>query len=83
MDFVFGFPEDDPTNNGILVFVDRFSKMVHIDAVPESITVPGCARVFLDTIFRLHELPRELVSDRDLGSRRNFGKPCSVLSEHD
>ena len=58
MDFVFGKPEDMHKNNGILVFVDRFSKMVHLVAVPESITAGGCARVFVDTIFRLHGLPR-------------------------
>ena len=65
MDFVFGFPEDAHKDNEILVFVDRFSKMVHLAIVPESITARGCARVFIDTIFRLHGLPRELVSDRD------------------
>ena len=64
MDFVFGFPKDDHKNNGILIFVDRFSKMVHLAAVPESITAPGCALVFIDTVFKLHGLPRELVSDR-------------------
>ena len=65
MDFVFGKPDDDHKNNGILVFVDQFSKMVHLAVVSESITANGCARVFLDTIFQLHGLPRELVSDRD------------------
>ena len=39
--------------------------MLHLDAVPESITAQGCARVFIDTLFRLHSLPRELDSDRD------------------
>uniref|UniRef100_A0AAV1US51 Integrase catalytic domain-containing protein n=1 Tax=Peronospora matthiolae TaxID=2874970 RepID=A0AAV1US51_9STRA len=65
MDFVFGLPKDARKNTGILVFVDRFSKMVHLVAVPETITASGCACVFIDTIFRLHGLPRELVSDRD------------------
>ena len=63
MDFVFVLPEATHKNNGILVFVDGFSKMVHLEAVPESITAQGCARVFLDTILRLHRLPRALVSD--------------------
>ena len=54
MDFVFGFNEDTHKNKGILVFVDRFSKMVHLAAVPKSIMAQGCARVFFDTIFRLH-----------------------------
>ena len=47
------------------VFVDRFSKMVRLVAVPESITAESCARVFVDTIVQLHGLPRKLVSDRD------------------
>ena len=64
-DFVFDFPEDKNKINGILVFVDRFSKMVHVAEVPKSITEQGCAHVFIDTTFRLHGLPRELVSDRD------------------
>ena len=72
MDLVFGFPEDDHKNNGILVFVDRFSKMVHLVAVPESITAPGSARVFIVTVFKLHGLPRELVSDRDLRFTAEF-----------
>ena len=59
MDFVFEFPADPHKNTGILVFVDRHSKMVHLVAVPESINVSAFARVFIDTIFRLHELPRE------------------------
>uniref|UniRef100_A0AAV1TWN6 Integrase catalytic domain-containing protein n=1 Tax=Peronospora matthiolae TaxID=2874970 RepID=A0AAV1TWN6_9STRA len=64
MDFVFGLPKDVHKNSGILVFVDQFIKKVDLVAVPESITAQGCARVFTDTIFRLHELIRELVSDR-------------------
>uniref|UniRef100_A0AAV1TXS6 Uncharacterized protein n=1 Tax=Peronospora matthiolae TaxID=2874970 RepID=A0AAV1TXS6_9STRA len=72
MDFVFGFPKDVHKINGILAFVDRFSKMVHLVAVPESITAQGCARVFIDAIFRLHGLCRELVSDRDYRFAADF-----------
>uniref|UniRef100_A0AAV1UK96 Integrase catalytic domain-containing protein n=1 Tax=Peronospora matthiolae TaxID=2874970 RepID=A0AAV1UK96_9STRA len=65
MDFVFVFPKDASKNTGILVFVDQFSNIVHQVAVVESITAQGCTRVFVDTIFRLHGLPRDLVSNRD------------------
>ena len=61
----FGFPADFHKNTGILVFVDRFSKMVHLIAVPESINASACACVFIDTIFHLHGLPRDVVSNRD------------------
>ena len=65
MEFGFGFPLDDHKDSGILVFADRFSKMVHIAAVPESITAQECTRAFIDTLFLLHELPREIVYNRD------------------
>ena len=64
MYFVFGFPAEPHKNTGILVFADRFIKMLHLVAVPESINASACARVFIDTVFRLHGLPREHVSDR-------------------
>ena len=74
IDFVFGFPEDAHKNNGILVFVVLFSKMVHLAAVNESICAHYCALVFIDTVLRLHALPRELVSDRDPRFTATFGQ---------
>ncbi|KAF1316233.1 reverse transcriptase, partial [Globisporangium splendens] len=65
MDFVFGLPPDNGRRTGVLVFVDRFSKMVHLTAVSEDITAAQTARVFVDTVFRLHGMPQEIVSDRD------------------
>ena len=78
MDFVFGFPAGSHKNTGVLVFVDSFSKMVHLVSVPESINASGCAHFFTDTVFRLKELPRELVSDRDPRSPEQLssGVPC-------
>ena len=60
MDFVFGFLALSSKNTGILVFIDRFSKMVHLVAVPESINALACARVVIDSVFRLHGFLREL-----------------------
>ncbi|KAF1324782.1 reverse transcriptase, partial [Globisporangium splendens] len=51
--------------NGILVFVDRFSKMVHLAPVSDKISAEMTAKVFVDVVFRLHGLPVEIVSDRD------------------
>ena len=53
----------EPVNE--LVFVDRFGKMVHLVALPESMNASACARVFICTVFRLHGFPRELFSYRD------------------
>ncbi|KAF1313283.1 Pol protein, partial [Globisporangium splendens] len=65
MDFIFGLPRDKHGRNGILVFVDRFSKMVHLAPVSDKISAEMAAKVFVDVVFRLHGLPVEIVSDRD------------------
>ncbi|KAF1327712.1 reverse transcriptase, partial [Globisporangium splendens] len=65
MDFIFGLPRDKHGRNGILVFVDRFSKMVHLAPVSDKISAEKTAKVFVDVVFRLHGLPVEIVSDRD------------------
>jgi len=65
LDFVFGLPKDAKNRTGILVFVDRFSKMVHLAAVPAQVTAKETAHIFLEVVFKHHGLPKELVSDRD------------------
>ncbi|ETP38248.1 hypothetical protein F442_14088 [Phytophthora nicotianae P10297] len=65
MDFVFGLPRDAQGRSGILVFVDRFSKMVHLAPVAATITAPQSAAIFVDTVYRHHGLPTSIVSDRD------------------
>ncbi|KAF1333232.1 Pol protein, partial [Globisporangium splendens] len=76
MDFIFGLPRDTHGRNGILVFVDRFSKMVHLAPVSDKISAEKTAKVFVDVVFRLHGLPVEIVSDRDT---RFTSKFCRAL----
>ncbi|POM67421.1 Pol protein, partial [Phytophthora palmivora] len=65
LDFVFGLPADDKGNTGILVFVCRLSKMVHLAPVRDKVTGKQAAQLFLDSVFRYHGLPETIVSDRD------------------
>ena len=65
MDFIFGLPAGDQDHTGVLVLVDRFSKMVHFAPVAAQVTADEAATIFLDTIFRHHGLPESIVSDRD------------------
>ena len=65
MDFMFGLPKDSEGNTGIVVFVDRLSKMAHLAAVPDSVDAEGTARLFIDRVFRQHGLPVAIVTDRD------------------
>ncbi|GMF25264.1 unnamed protein product [Phytophthora fragariaefolia] len=64
MDFVFGLPPDNKRRTGIVVFVDRFSKMAHPAAVPAEVTAKQTTRLFVDMVFGRHGMPIDNVSDR-------------------
>ncbi|GMF25304.1 unnamed protein product [Phytophthora fragariaefolia] len=65
MDFIFGLPRDAKGHTGVLVFVDRVSKMVHLAPVAAEVTADGSAELILDLVFRHHGLPESIVSDRN------------------
>ena len=65
MDFIFGFPKNQQNHNGILVFVCRLSKMVHLAPCRDTIDAEKSAQLFLDHVFKHHGLPDTIVSDRD------------------
>ncbi|POM73935.1 LOW QUALITY PROTEIN: Hypothetical protein PHPALM_9171 [Phytophthora palmivora] len=65
MDFVFGLPRDSKRKTGNVVFVDRFSKMVHLAAVSAQMTSEQTACLFVDMVFKHHGMPSNVVSDRD------------------
>ncbi|KAG2780812.1 hypothetical protein PC129_g23664 [Phytophthora cactorum] len=74
MDFVFGLPKDKAGNTGIVVFIDRLSKMAHLAAVPDTIYGEGTASLFLDRVFRQQGLPDAIFSDRDPRVTAKFWK---------
>ncbi|GMF57325.1 unnamed protein product [Phytophthora fragariaefolia] len=65
MDFIFGLPPDNKRRTGIVVFVKRFSTMMHLATVPAEVTAKQTARLFVDMVFRHHGMPIDIVSDRD------------------
>jgi hypothetical protein len=65
MNFIFGLPADAHDRTGVLGFVDRFSKMVHLAPVHATVTAEESAATFVDIVFRHHGLPIDIVSDRD------------------
>ena len=65
LDFMMPLPMTRAGYDGILVIVDRLSKMMHCFPVHTTITGAGTAKIYLDHIFRHYGLPRSIVSDRD------------------
>lgn len=49
----------------ILVVVDRFSKGVHLGALPPHYTASKVVVLFMDIVSKLHKFPHNLVFDRD------------------
>ena len=62
-DFITKLPLAQGYNN-ILVVVDCFTKMVHFVSTTEKTTAKGLARLFRDNVWRLHGLPKSIISDR-------------------
>ena len=65
MDFLTQLPKSDCCST-VWVIVDRFTKMAHFLPVRDrQKTAEGCAKLFLENIWKLHGLPSSIISDRD------------------
>ena len=65
MDFLMQRPKSDGSST-VWVIVDRFTKLVHFLPVKDrQKTAEGCAKLFLENIWKLHGLPSSIISDRD------------------
>src|SRR3954469_21047544 len=65
MDFITQLPRTKAGHDAIVVFVDTFSKMVHFVPTKTTASAPDTAKLFFDHVFKLHGLPKSIVSDRD------------------
>lgn len=62
MDFITGLPPSG--NTVILTIIDRFSKAVHFIALPKLPSALKAAKIMTQQVFRLHDVPQDIVSDR-------------------
>ncbi|MVG17081.1 transposase, partial [Aeromonas jandaei] len=64
MDFITGLPTTQKGNDSIWVIVDRLSKVAHFIPVKTTHRPHQYADLYIQNIFRLHGIPKRIVSDR-------------------
>lgn len=58
----------------ILVVVDRFTKDAHFFPLKHPLTTQGVAQLMMDSVIKLHVVPKTVVSDRDKVFTSGFWK---------
>ena len=48
----------------IMVIVDQFAKMIQLKVTTTNILAKGIAKIYRDNIWKLHRVPRKILSDQ-------------------
>jgi hypothetical protein len=64
LDFIEGLPQSYHYDT-ILVIIDKLTKYGHFIPLKHPYSAVSVARLFLDNIYKLHGLPKTIISDRD------------------
>ena len=72
LDFITGLPRTQKQHDSIMVVVDKLSKSAHFIPVKSSHKAADIAGIFLKEIFRLHGVPKVVISDRDVKFTLSF-----------
>lgn len=78
MDFIIGLPKSQGFDV-IMVVVDRLTKFVHFMPLSHPYFAAKVVQVFMSNVFKLHDLPRSIVSDRNAAFTFNFWRELFKL----
>ena len=79
-DLITCLPESDGYN-AILVIVDRFSKMLILIAIRDTLTTPQMAEEFQDHVWKCLGMPKQIISDRGTQYVAQFTKDLHRLTK--
>ncbi|GLT69307.1 hypothetical protein SLA2020_414660 [Shorea laevis] len=65
MDFIVGLPRTPTGEDAIWVVVDQLTKIAHFILVKVKDLMDKLARLYIQNIVQLHEIPSAIMSDRD------------------
>jgi len=72
--FITGLPKSTKQNDSMMVVVDKLSKAMHFIPVKSTYKVVNIVDIFMKYFFRLHGIPKVIISDRDVNFTGNFWK---------
>ena len=79
MDFIEGLPKSGD-KDCILVVIDRFFKMGHFIPLSHPFTATQVGQAFLDNVYKIHGMPKTIVSDRDSTFTSSFWHELFTLA---
>jgi hypothetical protein len=74
MDFIIGLPKTQRQNDSIMVVIDKRSKYGHFIPMKSTYKEIDITEIFMKEIFRLHGIPKMVISNRDVKFTSNVWK---------
>jgi len=71
VDFVVELPLSSG-HDAVMIVVDSVSKQAYFIPTHTMVTAEGVARLFLHQVWKLHRLPKCVISDRGEGGKRDY-----------
>jgi len=72
IDFITGLPKSKKQNDFVMVVVDKLSKAAHFIPVKYTYKAVNITDIFMREVFRLHGIPKIIISDKDVKFTGNF-----------
>ena len=74
IDFITGMPKSKRKNDSIMVVVDKLRKSAHFIPIKSTYRAVQIANIFMQNIFKLHGVPKMIISDYDVKFTSAFWK---------
>src|SRR5437667_7304653 len=82
MGFLVNLPSstlNDQKFNSLFVVVDTFSKMCYLIPTTTNVKAEGVAKLYFENIYRLHGLPKAIISNRDTKFTGSFWRTLQKM----
>jgi hypothetical protein len=79
MDFIMDLPKSKAGHDAILAVVDKLSKATTLIPTKSTVYTQQVAQPLLKDVYRLHGLPRKIISDRDVRFMGKFWQELQRL----